>query len=171
MRARGSAKTSAHQCSVGASCDVYHGRAATTSRARSIASIRIAISGRPGSSRLKFGVGLVTTAYSRPADTPVLNEQVCGSDYDPSDERKHAGKQHEVDYKSGHLYAPRSPMCAVPRASPLQATPETWPNGDGCRPNFGNTRCICGQHGSAFRCNSASGMSEDVLILQANRRA
>ena len=39
-----------------------HGRAATTSRGRSIASIRIAISGRPGSSRVKFGTGLVTTA-------------------------------------------------------------------------------------------------------------
>jgi hypothetical protein len=42
---------------------------ATTSRARST-SIRIAISARPGSSRVKFGVGLVTTAYSRPADAP-----------------------------------------------------------------------------------------------------
>jgi hypothetical protein len=37
----------------------------------------------------------------------VLNEQVCGSDHDPSDERKHAGKQHEVDNKSGRMYAPR----------------------------------------------------------------
>src|SRR4030081_3337587 len=42
------------------------------------------------------------------------------------------------------------PDCAVPRGSPLQATSETWLNGDGCRPNFGNTRCICGQHGVGF---------------------
>jgi hypothetical protein len=61
------------------------------------------------------------------------------------------------------------PDCAVARASPLQATPEIWPNGDGYRPNFGNTRCICGR--MSRRCNSASGKSEDVLILQANRRA
>src|SRR3984893_12705789 len=36
----------------------------------SIASIRIAISGRLGSSRVKFGVGLATIAYSRPTDAP-----------------------------------------------------------------------------------------------------
>jgi hypothetical protein len=59
MRARGSAKTSAHQCSLVGSCEVDHGRVATTSRIRSIASIRIAISGRLGSSRVKFGTGLV----------------------------------------------------------------------------------------------------------------
>jgi len=29
-------------------------------------------------------------------------------------------------------------------------TPETWPNGDGCRPNFGNNRCICGGMGRLF---------------------
>jgi hypothetical protein len=44
------------------SCEVDHGRAATTSRARNIASIRIAISGRLESSRVKFGPGSVTTA-------------------------------------------------------------------------------------------------------------
>jgi hypothetical protein len=43
-----------------ATLDVDHDLLATTSRARSIASTRIAISGRPGSSRVKFGVGLVT---------------------------------------------------------------------------------------------------------------
>jgi hypothetical protein len=64
------------------------------------------------------------------------------------------------------------PDCAVPRASPLQATPETWPKGDGGCPNFSNGRRICGlAHGLVFRYNSASGKSEDVLILQANRRA
>src|ERR1700719_1137356 len=46
MRARGSASTSAHQFSLVGSCEVDHDRAVTTSRARSIASIRIAISGR-----------------------------------------------------------------------------------------------------------------------------
>jgi hypothetical protein len=72
FRARGSAKTSAHQCSVVASCVVDHGRAATTFRARSIASIRIAISGRLGSSRVKFGAGLVTTALR-----PCNNQGEC----------------------------------------------------------------------------------------------
>jgi hypothetical protein len=43
------------------SCEVDHDLLATTSRARIIASTRIAISGRPGSSLVKFGVGLVTT--------------------------------------------------------------------------------------------------------------
>jgi hypothetical protein len=47
-----------------------HDLLATTSRARSIASTRIEISRRLGSSRVKFGVGLGTTAYSRPADAP-----------------------------------------------------------------------------------------------------
>jgi hypothetical protein len=64
--ARGSASTSAHQHSLVGSCEVDHGGAASTSRSRSITSIRIAISGRPESSRVKFGTGLVTTAYSRP---------------------------------------------------------------------------------------------------------
>src|SRR4249919_3893977 len=48
---------------------------------------------------------------------PVLNEQVCGSDHDASDERKRAGKQHEVDNKSRHLYAPRFDLMRL-RTSP-----------------------------------------------------
>src|ERR1700730_12367176 len=50
--------------------DVDHDLLATTSRARSIASTRIAISRRPGSSRVKFGVGLVPTPYNRPTKAP-----------------------------------------------------------------------------------------------------
>jgi hypothetical protein len=53
-------------------CDVDHDLLATTSRARSIASTRIAISGRPGSSRVKFGVGLVTTASGPKAGSVLI---------------------------------------------------------------------------------------------------
>src|ERR1700730_16757396 len=86
----------------------FGGRAATTSRARSIASTRIAISGRPAPSRVKFGDRLGHDLRITDRQTRPLNKQVCGSDHDASDERKDAGKQHEVDNKSGHLL--RSPI-------------------------------------------------------------
>ena len=72
---------SAHQCSVVASCDVGHGWVATTWRARSIASIRIAISGRPTSSRVKFGAGLLIFLPGRRHTQPGFYMRLCGNDH------------------------------------------------------------------------------------------
>ena len=74
---------------------------------------------------------------------PRLNEQVCGSDHDASDERKYAGKQHDVDDEFRHYTLPplRSPRSASV-CTPLLKLGRKVAAAD---PNLGSGRRICGR--------------------------
>jgi hypothetical protein len=119
-------------------CDVDHDLLAMTSRARSIACIRIAISGRPGSSRVKFGVGLVTTAYSRPADATrfqmskfatAITMPVTNANMQENSTRSITSLVRQGEHRNGEVLERDIPASAQPpRQSRIPTIPRTSPN-------------------------------------------